>query len=589
MKNFIIQNFEEFINEKNAKQKAKPFKRFYLFVDEVYHHINTELGKLISLRRNEMFEQLVINDVNFASLDIKPDIPIINFTSEFTIVNDLIEKKLIAKKNIYNLPDNSVLVSDKVKFHKLFGNEYDFIPKTVFSVDECKDLKFPIIAKPAEGKSAEGIQKFDTYEELNKSKSKFDLYSEAIKIKREFRSFCFKNDVIEIDERLKIKDSEDFLKNAKTKTDFYYKMISTSYDKIDDLKKILKDCKKLTNLDFYSIDFAEDESGKLYVIEMNSRTGMGVEKMTKLYECVYEDFYSKPVDNETKTFLNSAVQEWKKKYKEEKKLEINECTTVTGLIDNKVFLFKNRDRSFTPDTKVIHEKYKNTEIVFYTDQTGWIEGMNEYGIGFVFSQLSGKDIEGYDIKYTVSDEPKDDGKFKRFAESIKNILTAKTADDAIKKLLDSKKSGSFLIGDSKEIFEIEIFEGKIEKRKLEFSKNTFYTKTNHGILIPSAGHQPSGYSIKRASSEIRRHQADIQLQGVTNILDIPSKMKFQMYDTESSLNTFRTDREEYTISQCLMSLTNLEFYFYHDRATADSIKIESDVKTPKIKIKVFEI
>ena len=66
-------------------------------------------------------------------------------------------------------------------------------------------------------------------------------------------------------------------------------------------------------------------------------------------------------------------------------------------------------------------------------------------------------------------------------------------------------------------------------------------------------------------------------------------MKFQAFDSKSPLNTFRTDDEEYTISQCMMALTNLEFYFYHDRMTADTIKLEDTIKDPKIKIKIFVV
>ena len=210
--------------------------------------------------------------------------------------------------------------------------------------------------------------------------------------------------------------------------------------------------------------------------------------------------------------------------------------------------------------------------------------MNEHGVGFVFSALTPRKYEGYEPSYYVSDEPKDKGKFERFRENVKKVLTSKTVDDAISKILSSKKSGNFIVADKKKMIEMEVFEGKHVKKEVDLA--SLKIKSNHGELIPEAGHQPSGYSIKRANSEIRQHQAAIQLQGVTSISDIPTKMKFQAFDSSSPLNVFRTDAEEYTISQCLMNLTDCKFYFFHDHNTADSVDYEDKVKNGKIAVDV---
>jgi hypothetical protein len=188
----------------------------------------------------------------------------------------------------------------------------------------------------------------------------------------------------------------------------------------------------------------------------------------------------------------------------------------------------------------------------------------------------------------VSDHPKNDSKFAPFEKGVKKILTAKNAKEAIEFLIASKKSGSFLLGDLKDIYEIEVFKGKHKNRKLEVA-GTYYCKTNHGVLFPEAGHQSSGESIKRASSSIRRHQAETQLIGIQDISEIPERMKFQAFDPLSSMNVFRTDQEEYTISQCMMDLTNLKFYFFHDNLTANSLDIEIHIKDPKISVDTRKI
>jgi hypothetical protein len=579
---FNIKDFDRFINENYLSQT---FQRFYMLVRKPFP-LDSEnlLGRMIGEARDILFDQISIDSSNYKQLPIQSGVPILNFTEDNELVQEMIKEGLIEKTSLYNQPDQSAEVSDKVAFHRAFQGS-NFVPKTVFSVEETKDLKFPIIAKPAVGKSAEGIRKFDKIEEIEKSDERFDVFCEAIDIQEEYRCFCFKDQIIELNRREKVKGSEDFLKNSKTTTDFIYNDVDLKkYENLQKMNELIQECKEIVNLDFFSIDFAEDSNGDLFIIEMNSRTGMGVDKMAKLYRLIYEDFYKKETDDFINDKLSKLEKEWEKTYQDEKGGSVNECTVVGGKLEDKMFLFKNRDRSYTPDSKVIREKIGGTEIVYYTDQTGWIEGMNEHGVGFVFSALTPRKYEGYDPSYYVSDEPKDNGKFDRFKDGIKKVLTSKTADDAINKILSSKKSGNFIISDKKKMIEMEVFEGKHVKKEVDLS--TLKIKSNHGELIPEAGHQPDGYSIKRANSEIRQHQATIQLQGVTSISDIPTKMKFQAFDPSSPLNVFRTDAEEYTISQCLMNLTDCKFYFFHDHNTADSVDFEDKVKNGKIAVDI---
>jgi glutathione synthase/RimK-type ligase-like ATP-grasp enzyme len=544
------------------------------------------LGRMIGEARDVIFDQIAVDAANYKMLPIQQGVPVLNFTEDNDLVEKMIEEKLIDKTSLYNKPQDSSQVSDKVSFHTSFMGS-KFVPKTVFSVKETKEMKFPIIAKPSVGKSAEGIKKFDNYEELETTEEKFDVFSEAIDIEQEYRCFCFKDQIIELNKRVKVKGADDFLKSASTKTDFIYQDVDVKkYDKIQKVNELIEECKKRVSLDFFSIDYAEDASGELFIIEMNSRTGMGVDKMAKLYRLIYEDFYKKEPDAFINDKLSKMEEEWEKAYKEEKDANVNECTVVGGKLDDKMFLFKNRDRSYTPESQVIREKIDNVEVVYYTDQTGWVEGMNEHGVGFVFSALTPREYKGYDPTYYMSDEPKSDSKFDRFRKGILKVLSSKSADQAVDRILASKKSGNFIVSDKKTMIELEVFEGKNVRKDVDV-KN-FKIKTNHGELIPEAGHQPSGYSIKRSISSIRKHQAAVQLEGVKKIGDIPTRMKFQAFDQFSPLNTFRTDPEEHTISQCLMNLTDVCFYFFHDTATADGISFKGADKG-KITVQIFKI
>ena len=581
-----IRSYNDFINEEFDKFFEHKFVRFYMIVKDPYPTtMDNPLGKMIGETRKMLFDQVEVTNSNYQDLKLKEDVPVLNFTEDNKVVEKMVKDGVINKESLYNVPERSTLVSDKVSFHKTFSS-CDFVPRAVFSVDAAKSLKFPIIAKPAQGKSAEGIRKFETIKDLEASDEKFDVFCEMIDIDKEYRCFCFKDKVMEIDERIEIEGSDDFLADSSTTTNFFYKKIDKNFG--TELDKVLDICRKIVKLDFFSLDFATTKDGKIFVIEMNSRTGMGVDKMVKLYEYVHEDFYKKPVDSYTKKKLDELSKDWEYMYNKEKGSKVNECTTVAGNIDGVSFLFKNRDRSYTPKSKIINEKVNGTEVVYYTDETGWVEGMNEHGVGFVFSQLTNKEYDTYGPAYTVSDDPKNSTNFLKFKDKIKKVLTAKTSKEAVQKIIDSKKSGSFLVSDTSECYELEVFEGKVKKHRIYFDKTSYYVKTNHGVLIQDAGHQPSGDSVKRAGSQIRKHQAIVQLQGIQSISEVPSRMKFQAFDISSPMNVFRTDAEEYTISQCMMDLTNVCFYFFHDKLTANSATIEKQLKDSKIKIEIVK-
>lgn len=277
---------------------------------------------------------------------------------------------------------------------------------------------------------------------------------------------------------------------------------------------------------------------------------------------------------------------------------IDECTIVTGVINDERFLFKNRDRSFKPEHTVIREKIEGTEIVYYSDQTGWFEGMNEHGVGFAASLLTKKEWKGYKQSYTVTEDPKPVSlrrktykRYNKIYDTFRKILLSKNAKDVVKMLeksTDILRNNSIIVSDSKETYEIELFKESVKHRKLDLVNKDFYVKSNHGELFQDAGHKQDGFSLKRGISRISQHQASVQLQGTTDIMQIPDRMKIQVFDPSSSLNVFRTDDEENTTSQCMMNLTKLEFYFYHDKTTAKSIKFVDNVKDPVIKVQLIK-
>ena len=75
--------------------------------------------------------------------------PVYNYGNNDEI-HALIKSGVFKRKNIYNVPGNLENANDKVKFHKKMEG-CPFVPKTVFTPEDAKKLKFPLIAKPKNG------------------------------------------------------------------------------------------------------------------------------------------------------------------------------------------------------------------------------------------------------------------------------------------------------------------------------------------------------------------------------------------------------------------------------------------------------
>lgn len=269
---------------------------------------------------------------------------------------------------------------------------------------------------------------------------------------------------------------------------------------------------------------------------------------------------------------------------------LNECTLVTGNHKGKMFLFKNRDKRFIVDYKVIHEINNGVEVVYSTDQAGWVEGMNEFGIGFVYSFLTVKDESSdlYAVNWWVTNTPSaKPGEGEKKGNAYLDIISSKTLDEALSKVSKYLYNGNYFIGNSEEVYEVEIFKGQVETRKLDLKPGENKVKTNHGVLIPYAGHQETGSNIKRASTEVRKVEAERYVMGFKNYTDLIKRMGKQSYDRDSILNVFRTDDTERTVSQTLfdLDLKIMQFIHYDKNSHFFGVddKLPKDYK-PKLRI-----
>ena len=221
-------------------------------------------------------------------------------------IEKFFNNNMIGGENIYNSVESPLISGDKLKFYNEFENE-PFLPKTVGSISEARKLKFPIVAKPAGGHSGLGIQKFKTVEELNKSKEKFDLFSEYIDFTNEFRAFFVDNDIIELNERIPVKEDNKTIDTKKVDEKVSFCYVVQDLSKIpyaNEIQKIAKVISKKLNLRVFSLDFVLDDNNKVWILETNVQTGMGSGKLAKLYIKLCEDTYKEELPKWYKDYLS---------------------------------------------------------------------------------------------------------------------------------------------------------------------------------------------------------------------------------------------------------------------------------------------
>lgn len=251
---------------------------------------------------------------------VRRDIPLLNFTSTPHEEIDKMEAK------VYNNIDDIQISASKLNFHKAFDGQ-DFVPKTVYKLDDIEELELPIIAKPSEGFSAQGIEKFDSYEEARESDMEFDLWQEAVDIDREFRAFIMNNEIIFVSERITNTKNDMSVgkKDADEKIDLVY--IDQDMDKfphMEEIERIKEELNKKVNLEFYNIDLILDTDGKLWVPEVNGAPGIGPSMFGTIYrnfvEMAYDGYkLSKHTEEELTDIEIKHREAMKKEYPDEYK------------------------------------------------------------------------------------------------------------------------------------------------------------------------------------------------------------------------------------------------------------------------------
>jgi len=326
-----MKNYRYFLNE--SKNDILPIQILMVgtngltsksenFTDETMNYLYDNFIRLCLINKYGKYNRKDSVSKNKKN-ELDYSLPIMNMTPNDT---PLLTKE---QTDIYNKTKDYSISCDKVVFTKAFSN-CENIPKTVFSIDEIEDLQLPIIAKPAAGLSAQGIEKFDSYEDAKKSKLEFDLWSEAKDLDREFRAIIMNNEIICVLERVTNQENDKSVgkKDANEKIDLVYiDQDMTKFPYMNEIKKLQKELQGKLKLDLFSIDLMLDKDKKMWIPEVNGAPGIGPSIFYPFYKAYYKMAYNKNVpdniDKELKDISNNHISNMKKEYPKEYETSLN--------------------------------------------------------------------------------------------------------------------------------------------------------------------------------------------------------------------------------------------------------------------------
>ena len=265
---------------------------------KIYAAVNTDTGHEWAKEEGSKAYK-VITPKDISKLELDPSIPILNYN--MAVTEDLVKKFPKMKNFIYN-PNETIQVSNSKKdFHERLGNDPN-IPKTAYNEKDALEIGFPLIAKPKTGHSGKGIKIFKTEEEFAKAdKSKYDLFSQFIDKKSEHRIINFKGKPMVWMERTPLNEkAKKGDGNASEEMRFKYLKKDPSGLPKNFAKTNKAFCEKFKEIPLICFDIMEDQKGHVYIIESNTMTGMPFNISLELYEKLFEDYYKRPMSNESK-------------------------------------------------------------------------------------------------------------------------------------------------------------------------------------------------------------------------------------------------------------------------------------------------
>ena len=185
-------------------------------------------------------------------------------------------------------------------------------------------------------------------------------------------------------------------------------------------------------------------------------------------------------------------------------------------LNDNIYLAKNRDRYYITPIKLIRDYLNKTEIVYLQDnKSGWIEGINQYGISLINSVLP-ITREEIILKKGESKIFINDNSISSDGAIILKALSQSRIQDALTILLKcnchGKGSGLFghtILSDGQYTISLEYTSKSLPIIK---SINKLYVRTNHTIYLPINKELPTNQNQTCVYMEVEKYNQIDELE-----------------------------------------------------------------------------
>jgi len=256
------------------------------------------------------------------------------------------------------------------------------------------------------------------------------------------------------------------------------------------------------------------------------------------------------------------------------------CIVALGQWGSDRVLFKTRDRNYRTCISFYHELRHGVEILYFKDDlTGWIEGMNQYGISIINATLM-----------PVVDESRRKDSAKCDGEIILKALEQKTVEDSMDMICEYKNGlyGHTVISSADKSYSVEYFEGEEPICKELNPNEDVHVRTNHGIDIPHAGFQKGDGRKSAITRRLRALKALRKTESKDGIIENIYKYRPNSFDDPYNM-VRNIPKGLKTSCQYVMDPQEKSFNFYTLPYKVRILGYKCNVVKPRLKLNLFKI
>lgn len=291
------------------------------------------------------------------------------------------------------------------------------------------------------------------------------------------------------------------------------------------------------------------------------------------------------------------------------------CIIAYLTLNKRVYLAKNRDRYYITPIQVFRDVINEVEVLYLVDQkTGWVEGINEYGISIVNSVLPAgaeETFTKYSPKVNTETSWKKEKPGNKDGDIILQALCQSRIEDALSVLiscncytnrkapsnLTTGLNGHTIVSNGKHTYSIE----NVTKSRpvvREITRRCVRTNTPVYLPIAKGGYDPVTNQLGFISSKARYTQAKKLVSKINKKTQILPSLATINYDDPCN-STYRIghrcdDKYKYgfaTTTQILFDIDRLQMTLHVDKYNTDYLGFTDNINSndAKTKFNVTEI